>query len=72
MARYRKIDNLLFETAEMLPVRAAALREQAAGRPKDEEDEIMDAASAMTRLYGRLTSRARKRWKHEREKELTS
>jgi hypothetical protein len=63
----RKIDKLIFEVADILPQRAAELREQATGRPRDEEEEIMSAATAMDRLYGRLTERARRRWVREKE-----
>jgi len=68
----RKVDKLIFETADLLPQRAAELREQASGRPKDEEEEIMAAATAMTRLYGRLTERARRRWMREKESQVSA
>jgi len=68
MFRRRKLSKLIFEAADVLPVRAAVLREEAAGRPEDEAQEIMDAAAGLVRLYHRLTNRARRRWKRERER----
>jgi hypothetical protein len=63
------VSKLIYEMAELLPVRAAVLQKEALGRPAEEAAEILDAAAGMTRLYGRLTARARRRWKTEREKE---
>ncbi len=60
-----RVSKLIFEKAEILPIRAAELRKQAAGRPLDESEEILDAAVSMVRLYTRLTERAKKRWEKE-------
>ncbi len=68
----RKVDKLIFEVADILPQRAAELREQASGRPLDEEQEILDAAASMSRLYARLTNRARARWSKERQGQSNS
>jgi hypothetical protein len=71
MGYHRNLDRLLQETADLLTPHAAELRKQAAGRPKDEEEELMLAATGLTRLYGRISARAHRRWRRERELETT-
>jgi uncharacterized membrane protein YccC len=66
--RSRNIDRLVQDTADTITPWAAELRKQALGRPDPEErEELLETAAGLSRLYGRMMARARRRWKKERE-----